>query len=234
MSKFKKMKLVPYEDYSINTNNNHKIKEVIGSLHQSSSPWLKQASNLDDQMSNILRSNVDDYHKAKLYTQALKKYLIYKHKYNNQTNSNNSINKVVNVKKIDDSFKINNDNTKEDTSEDQLESEEDESENYNISELFKETIDSKPTNIPSLQEREEKPLISAGPSHFSEIIPPFIKPKEESNRYSTETVENLSQTPPINIGFPIDTNLPIRKAKKAAKIKIKKSIKHKKGLWIPF
>ncbi len=77
MSKFKKMKLVPLEENS----QENLLGDVLNVIKLSTSPELKKASFLDKDIKIILNSNIDDFQKVKLYGQALKKFLIYKEKY---------------------------------------------------------------------------------------------------------------------------------------------------------
>jgi len=77
MSKFKKMKLVPLEENS----QENLLGDVLNVIKLYTSPELKKASFLDKDIKIILNSNIDDFQKVKLYGQALKKFLIYKEKY---------------------------------------------------------------------------------------------------------------------------------------------------------
>lgn len=74
MSNFKKMKLVRDEKESANVNNFHLSN---GNRHKIS-PNLKQLNNLDIEINEILNSNINESSKAKLYTQALRKFLTFK------------------------------------------------------------------------------------------------------------------------------------------------------------
>ncbi len=77
MSKFKKMKLVPFDEET----NRNSTDDILNTIRLSTDPYLKSASSLDFDIKNILESNMEDYLKSKLYAMALKKFLIYKDKY---------------------------------------------------------------------------------------------------------------------------------------------------------
>jgi hypothetical protein len=74
MSALKKMYLVDSD----------KIKneeKIVNPYSHVISPYLQSVSKLDEQMKDILNSDMNDDEKAKLYTNALKKYLIHRHKF---------------------------------------------------------------------------------------------------------------------------------------------------------
>jgi CRISPR/Cas system-associated endoribonuclease Cas2 len=75
MSNFKKMKLV----------DEHEPKDIQRSVFQTekytTSKHLKRISDLDNQMNEIINSNLDEIKKAKLYSQALRKFLTFKKKH---------------------------------------------------------------------------------------------------------------------------------------------------------
>lgn len=69
-------------DNFINNNNNKpKNNEINEDLFVS--PHLRSASDLDNDINQILNSKLDDNDKAKLYTNALEKYLFHRYKYLN-------------------------------------------------------------------------------------------------------------------------------------------------------
>ncbi len=76
MSVYKKMYLVSEEDMA-----KYKNKSEGNPYNLVMSPYLKSASNLDEEMRNILESKIADDEKAKLYTNALQRYLIYRFKF---------------------------------------------------------------------------------------------------------------------------------------------------------
>ena len=80
MSKFKKMKLVPFEDSS----KEDLLGDILNTIKLSTSPDLKKASTLDKDIKIILNSNINDIQKVKLYGQALKNFLVYKGKFKTQ------------------------------------------------------------------------------------------------------------------------------------------------------
>jgi hypothetical protein len=75
MSAFKKMYLVNSDKI------NHKQEITVNPYQHVISPYLQSISNLDEQMKDILNSDMNDDEKAKLYTNVLKKYLIHRHKF---------------------------------------------------------------------------------------------------------------------------------------------------------
>ncbi len=73
MSNFKRMRLIN-EDEIIP----HKKDEIYGFAKHETSPHILRMSDLDDQINDILKSNLNEENKAKLYSQALRKFLTYK------------------------------------------------------------------------------------------------------------------------------------------------------------
>jgi hypothetical protein len=74
MSTFKKM-------YLVDSDKRNNKEKTINPYQHVIPPYLQSASKLDERMSEILNSDIDDDEKAKLYTNVLKKYLIHRHKY---------------------------------------------------------------------------------------------------------------------------------------------------------
>jgi len=75
MSAFKKMYLVDSDK------KNNKEEKIVNPYQHVISPYLQSVSKLDEQMKDILNSDMNDDEKAKLYTNVLKKYLIHRHKF---------------------------------------------------------------------------------------------------------------------------------------------------------
>lgn len=76
MSSFKKMYLLSEEKL-----NKYKDKNDENPYEIVRSPYLKSANKLDSDMKEILESNLEDNEKAKLYTNALQRYLLLRFKY---------------------------------------------------------------------------------------------------------------------------------------------------------
>ena len=76
MSKFKKMKLIDYDDDQDRT-----LSDIMNNIKLSSTSYLRKASNLDNEIQKILNENIDDYQKIKLYSNALVKFLKAKRKF---------------------------------------------------------------------------------------------------------------------------------------------------------
>jgi hypothetical protein len=74
MSALKKM-------YLVDSDKMKKKEKIINPYQHVISPYLQSISKLDEQMKDILNSDMNDDEKAKLYTNALKKYLIHRHKF---------------------------------------------------------------------------------------------------------------------------------------------------------
>src|SRR6266700_4075854 len=75
MSGFKKMRIVRDDLYLPTDNQTNNIANF--EKHQISVP-LSRLSDLDLEINQILSSNIDEENKAKLYSQALRKYLVFK------------------------------------------------------------------------------------------------------------------------------------------------------------
>jgi hypothetical protein len=75
MSNFKKMKLVGEHD---STNNK---RSVFRTEKYTTSKHLRRIGDLDQQMNDIINSNLDEFKKVKLYSQALRKFLTFKKKH---------------------------------------------------------------------------------------------------------------------------------------------------------
>src|SRR5882757_11563646 len=74
MSKFKKMRLVPFDDESqINIESN--LKDIVIPTP------IKQMSELDNEIQSILNSDLNENTKSKLYSDSLRKFNIIKQKY---------------------------------------------------------------------------------------------------------------------------------------------------------
>ncbi len=73
MSNFKRMRLIN-EDEIIHD----KKDDIFGPSKHETSPHILRMSDLDDQINDILKSNLNEENKAKLYSQALRKFLTYK------------------------------------------------------------------------------------------------------------------------------------------------------------
>ena len=73
MSNFKRMRLIN-EDEIIP----QKKDDIFGYSKHETSPHILRMSDLDDQINDILKSNLNEENKAKLYSQALRKFLTYK------------------------------------------------------------------------------------------------------------------------------------------------------------
>ena len=73
MSNFKRMRLIN-EDEIIP----HKKDDIFGLAKHETSPHILRMSDLDDQINDILKSNLNEENKAKLYSQALRKFLTFK------------------------------------------------------------------------------------------------------------------------------------------------------------
>src|SRR5260370_24974714 len=71
MSTFKKMRLVE-DNQSIN-------KDLFSQFK--TTPNIKRLGTLDQEINNILNSDISEREKAKLYSQTLRKFLIYKQKH---------------------------------------------------------------------------------------------------------------------------------------------------------
>ena len=84
MSLFKKMKLVP--DVQSNKNKND-LKSVID---YETSTNIRKMNDLDDEMKKILNSDLDEYTKSKLYSESLRKFILFK-KLDTQSDSVNRI-----------------------------------------------------------------------------------------------------------------------------------------------
>ena len=84
MSLFKKMKLVPDVQSSNNKNDSKNI------IRYETPSNLRQMNDLDDEMKKILNSDLDEYTKSKLYSEALRKFILLK-KSNSQRDSVNKI-----------------------------------------------------------------------------------------------------------------------------------------------
>ena len=82
MSKVKKMKLVPYE--SLEKKNNQEI--LLKNLLSETAPERTHLNYLDDSMSGILNSELDEDSKLKLFKQALNRYTIYRQKIDSKKN----------------------------------------------------------------------------------------------------------------------------------------------------
>jgi len=83
MSKFKKMKIVPFND---NDKQQKTLNEILNILKLSTTPYLKKASNLDSEIQKVLNTNLNDYQKVKLYSNTLIKFLKAKEKYEDINN----------------------------------------------------------------------------------------------------------------------------------------------------
>jgi len=81
MSKLRKMKLTPID--RVDETINPKSQRLLTAIDISTSPYLKGAADLDYSIRNILNSDLDEYQKVKLYSQELKKFLLFKYRYNN-------------------------------------------------------------------------------------------------------------------------------------------------------
>ena len=97
MSLFKKMKLVP----DVQSNNNKNDLKYVTRYEPPSN--IQQMSDLDDEMKKILNSDLDEYTKAKLYSESLRKFIFYK-KLNSQKDSKNKIPVCLNIDSINSSI----------------------------------------------------------------------------------------------------------------------------------
>ena len=71
MSSFKKMRLIS------DKKGNKDIRNEAENIFQyETSSNLKKMSDLDNEISSILKSNIDEYSKSKLYSEALRKFFI--------------------------------------------------------------------------------------------------------------------------------------------------------------
>ena len=104
MNKFKKMRLIPYEDSriepEIDTNN---IKSYV---NFETPPSVKQMHDLDNDMEAILKSNLDVDTKSKLYSNTLRKFLNTKQKFI-QSESNTKTPICVDIDSRDQNTSIN-------------------------------------------------------------------------------------------------------------------------------
>ena len=104
MNKFKKMRLIPYEDPNIKTEiDTNNIKSYVNFETPSS---VKQMNDLDNEMEAILKSNLDVDTKSKLYSNALRKFLNTKQKFI-QSDSKNKTPICVDISSSDQSTSIN-------------------------------------------------------------------------------------------------------------------------------
>ena len=96
MSTFKRMKMVPVDPKS----------DEITKLYKASAPIkLRRMIDLDTEMNEILNENIDTEAKAKLYSQALRKFLAYKKQHIEESMTDN-------IKAIDKTKKIGKKKTK--------------------------------------------------------------------------------------------------------------------------
>ena len=77
MSKFKKMRLVPFDEEP-QSNLETNLKNIVTFETPTS---IKQMSELDNQIQSILNSNLDVDSKSKLYSDSLRKFMNIKRKY---------------------------------------------------------------------------------------------------------------------------------------------------------
>ena len=100
MSKFKKMKLIPF-DGEPQTNLESNLKNIV--TYETSAP-IKQMSELDNEIESILNSKIDMDTKSKLYSDSLRKFLNVKRKYN-QTDKKNKTPICVDIDTSDQMIK---------------------------------------------------------------------------------------------------------------------------------
>ena len=80
MSSFKKMKLVNADD----NNESNNQQDIFNIIKQQAPVTIKRAVDLDKEIKTILSNDVDDDTKAKLYSNALRRFLTFKGQYENQ------------------------------------------------------------------------------------------------------------------------------------------------------
>ena len=103
MNKFKKMRLIPYEDTNIKTEiDANNIKSYVNFETPSS---VKQMNDLDNEMEAILKSNLDVDTKSKLYSNTLRKFLNTKQKFK-QSDSKNKTPICLDINSSDQSTSI--------------------------------------------------------------------------------------------------------------------------------
>ena len=74
------MKLVPESDLK-----NEQTKELLNVARYETTPSLKQMSDLDEDISKILKSKLDEDSKAKLYSQSLRRFLTFKRQHTSES-----------------------------------------------------------------------------------------------------------------------------------------------------
>jgi hypothetical protein len=77
MSSFKKMKLIENED----SEKDKTTEDILNAIRLTTPVNLKQISDLDLEIKKILDKKLDDYQKAKLFSQVLRRYLTFKRKH---------------------------------------------------------------------------------------------------------------------------------------------------------